>query len=116
MSVLSEARVLARQIVNDPLYRASLRERAIKGYLAPGLESLLWAYAYGKPPERVELGRIGEADLNTIDRLTDQELAERAHELAAALAEPEALAAPEATAEDERENEPVPATTEVPET
>jgi hypothetical protein len=71
MSLLSEARHFAREIVEDPEYRAQLLIRARKGYLAPALECMLWDRAWGKPPERIEIGRIGESEL---EKLSDQQL------------------------------------------
>lgn len=49
-----EIREIARALVEDPAYVASLRERLIAGE-APHMETLLHHYAYGKPPERVEV-------------------------------------------------------------
>lgn len=71
MSILAEARAFARQIVEDPEYRKALLIRARNGYLAPALETMLWAYVYGKPPERIEVGRIGESEL---EKLSDEQL------------------------------------------
>lgn len=53
--VTVEAREAAALIVDDPEYRAALKARVIAG-LAPQMEPLLWAYAKGKPVERVEQG------------------------------------------------------------
>ena len=57
-----EARVFARSLVNDPEYRKKLLEDLRARRLAPQLESMLWAYAWGKPPDRIEVGRIGEEE------------------------------------------------------
>src|SRR5215813_7124901 len=44
----------ARQLVEDPAYRAALRARLIRGR-APEIEKTLWHYAYGKPPSFAEM-------------------------------------------------------------
>jgi hypothetical protein len=56
--VTVEAREAAALVVDDPGYRAALKERVIKG-LAPHMEPLLWAYAKGKPVDRLEAGGPG---------------------------------------------------------
>jgi hypothetical protein len=43
----------ARSIVEAPEYQANLRQRAYQGQLAPPIESMLFYYAYGKPPDPV---------------------------------------------------------------
>ncbi len=50
----SEVRELARRLIEDPEYQASLRDRLIAGK-APQMEILLFSYAYGKPVERHEV-------------------------------------------------------------
>ena len=40
------------QIIYDPCYQANLRQRAIDGTLAPGMEAMLWYYQFGKPKEQ----------------------------------------------------------------
>lgn len=42
----------ARSIVEAPAYQANLRTRAETGTLAPGMEAMLFHYAYGKPREQ----------------------------------------------------------------
>ena len=56
--VTIEAQLAAAKIVDDPEYRAALRQRMINGS-AGAIEALLWLYAYGKPVERVETGGPG---------------------------------------------------------
>lgn len=56
--VTIEAQHAAAQIVDDPEYRAALRERMIAG-TAGAIEGLMWFYAKGKPVERVEQGQPG---------------------------------------------------------
>lgn len=59
--VTAEVRKAAQGLVEDPVYRASLKERLQSGKLAPAMEALLWHYAYGKPKEVHELvGQDGE--------------------------------------------------------
>ena len=65
--VTIEAQVAAAQIVDDPDYRAALRQRMING-TAGAMEPLMWFYAKGKPVERVEHGQPGAfADLTDIE-------------------------------------------------
>lgn len=69
--VTIEAREAAALIVDDAEYRAALKARVIAGQ-APHMETLLWAYAHGKPVDRVETGGPG-----AFAALTDAELRER---------------------------------------
>ena len=63
--VTIEAQLAAAQIVDDPDYRAALRQRMING-TAGAIEPLVWMYAYGKPVQRVETGGPGAfADVTT---------------------------------------------------
>ena len=48
-----------RKLCEDKDYRASLKRRLISGKVAPGVESAVWHYAYGKPPETVEVTGAG---------------------------------------------------------
>jgi len=63
-----EAKALARQLVNDPTYRQQLLQRLQAGE-AGAMEPLLWAYAFGKPKEQLEMNWH-------LEKLTDQELAQ----------------------------------------
>ena len=75
--VTIEAQHAASQIVDDPEYRAALRQRMIAG-TAGAMEPLMWFYAKGKPVDRIEQGGPGAfADV------TNEELKSR---LVAALA------------------------------
>ena len=56
-------------IVDDHVYQAKLRRRAIAGTLPPGIEALLWYYAKGKPVERHEVRTPGD-----FSNLTNAEL------------------------------------------
>jgi hypothetical protein len=42
----------ARSIVEDPVYQAKLFQRATEGSLPPGMEAMLFHYAYGRPREQ----------------------------------------------------------------
>jgi hypothetical protein len=67
-----EGRAFAQQLVNDPEYRTTLRERLLAGKLPPGVESMLWFYAIGKPKEEVELSTsVGTRDVAS---MSDDEL------------------------------------------
>jgi hypothetical protein len=54
-----EARDFCQRLVSDPEYRQSLETRLRAGTLAPALESLVWAYAYGKPPQAMDITARG---------------------------------------------------------
>ena len=72
-----EAREFAGRLIDDPEYRESLRRRLISGS-AGAMEATVWAYALGKPVDRVEQGAPG-----AFAALTNEELKRR---LLAALA------------------------------
>ena len=48
------ARVCQR-LVSDPAYQRVLRDRLLSGKLSPVMEAALWAYAYGRPTESLEI-------------------------------------------------------------
>lgn len=48
------ARVCQR-LVSDPAYQRVLRDRLLSGKLSPVMEAALWAYAYGRPTESLEV-------------------------------------------------------------
>jgi Family of unknown function (DUF5681) len=48
-----EARAAAQDLLSDPVYIASLRQRLIDG-TAGAMEALCWLYAFGKPSEQAE--------------------------------------------------------------
>lgn len=52
---LSEGEKFARKIIDDPLYRRNLYNRARKGTLQPGVEALLIQLAKGKPKDTLEI-------------------------------------------------------------
>lgn len=39
-------------IIYDPAYQRNLRQRAVDGVLAPGLETMLFYYHFGRPAEQ----------------------------------------------------------------
>jgi len=47
---------LARDLVTDPIYLANLRARLQSGKCSPQVEAKLYAYAFGEPPQHVEVG------------------------------------------------------------
>ena len=55
-----EIKELARRLVQDPEYLAALRERLIAGKLHGSVEALLWAYAYGKQRDTLDLNVSAE--------------------------------------------------------
>ena len=48
-----EGRAMALSLVEDPAYLKSLKTRMISGTLPPAVECMVWAYAYGKPPDKL---------------------------------------------------------------
>lgn len=50
-----EVKAFCRGILESHDYRVALKRRVKAGELPPGMEQMLWAYAYGKPKEQVEL-------------------------------------------------------------
>jgi hypothetical protein len=60
-----DAREFCNELVDNPEYRSSLEKRLIAG-TAGSVEALVWAYAKGKPVDRVETGGPGAfADVST---------------------------------------------------
>ncbi len=51
--VTRQIRDQARRMVEDPRYRRRVMRDLRRGSLAPGLEAMLWYYAYGRPLERI---------------------------------------------------------------
>jgi len=46
---------LANYLVTDPLYLEDVQKRLRAGQLNPLLQQMLWAYAFGKPKEQLEI-------------------------------------------------------------
>jgi hypothetical protein len=53
-----EVRRISKRLLLDKRYLANLRARAFEGKLQPGVEAMLWYYAWGKPPEVVETKQV----------------------------------------------------------
>jgi hypothetical protein len=52
-----EVRALARALIDDPEYRAALRQRMLEG-TAGAMEQLLWHYGYGRPVGTTDDGAL----------------------------------------------------------
>lgn len=76
-----EAKEACAKLVDDPAYRAKLRERLLRGKLAPAVETMLWHYAHGKPKETVSL----EGQVSVDHTVIRESLASRIASLAARL-------------------------------
>lgn len=55
-----DAKAASGEVLEDPAYRRNFRKRARQGKLAPAVEAMLWAYYYGRPVERQEVGKPGD--------------------------------------------------------
>jgi len=64
--VTVEVKRLAKRLVSDKTYQRNLQERLQAGE-AGGMEPILWAYAYGKPKNQIEMNW-------ELDKLSYQEL------------------------------------------
>jgi hypothetical protein len=64
-----EVKQACAEIVDDPVYRRNLAQRAMDGKLAPAVEALLWYYAKGKPKEIVDVNHS-----QRLAQLTDEDL------------------------------------------
>jgi len=89
---IREARANARDIIEDPDYKANLKARACKGTLHPVVEQMLWHYAYGKPKDRLEVQtsstghnyhEMSESELAALAAQTALEAARLAEEMEA---------------------------------
>ena len=63
-----EVRELCTRLLAHPDYLPSLQKRLIAGVAGP-MEAVVWAYAFGRPPDRVERGVPG-----AFAELTNEEL------------------------------------------
>lgn len=63
----------ARSVLESDDYQRSFQERVANGTLAPGVEQMIWHYAYGKPPEEVNVNVSQQEDLSNLS--TEQLLA-----------------------------------------
>lgn len=48
-------RKFSLQLLMDPIYRRELRKRLKDHTIDPGIHRMLYQYAYGRPPEKIEL-------------------------------------------------------------
>lgn len=64
-----EAQRFCRDICSSAEYQTKFRERAVKGELPAAIESLMWYYAYGKPPEQVDLNVSADMSSMTTEQL-----------------------------------------------
>jgi hypothetical protein len=78
----NEARLFALQIVRDRAYREALLKAARARTLPAAVETTLLAYAYGRPTERVELGRPGS--FSELEGMSNKDLVLRARALSEA--------------------------------
>lgn len=59
----THAALIAKQLVEDPDYLGSLRERLVAGTLAPQVEALLLQYAYGRPTDIGADGQVAPKEI-----------------------------------------------------
>lgn len=71
----NEARIFALALVRDPVYRQNLMKAMRDRTVPAAVETTILAYAYGKPTERVEVGRPG--DFEDLEDLSDEALLHR---------------------------------------
>lgn len=69
-SVTDAARKLSRKLLTDPAYRKMLVKRLRAGTIQPGVEALLYYYAYGKPKETIET--TPPSDVKIIHQYADE--------------------------------------------
>jgi len=82
--VTLEIREAARRLVSDPIYWRKLRADLRKRKVHPHVETTLLAYAFGKPVDRIEVGRVGD-----FSHMSDEELVAQFQAMARSLrAEP----------------------------
>lgn len=81
---LKEAKEFAAEIVDNPEYRAALLRRAMAGTLPAAVEIRLLEYKFGKPTDHavLELPTLNGEELGD---MTEEQLAQRAEQLASAL-------------------------------
>lgn len=54
-----EVRIFCQRLVTDPDYRVALERRWREGSLPPALESMIWNYAVGRPPQSLDVTSRG---------------------------------------------------------
>lgn len=65
----AEVQKLCRRMVENSKYLTGIRKRLREGDLHPGVETMLWHYAYGKPKETVEVSGADGGPIETISLL-----------------------------------------------
>ncbi len=60
-----EAKLACAELIDDPVYRAKLKQRLLRGTLPSALECLIWYYAKGKPREDVTVDATLEISWKT---------------------------------------------------
>jgi hypothetical protein len=83
----NEARLFCLNIVRNPAYREALLRDAIARKLPPPIELEILRHAWGKPPDRLEVGRPG--DFAELEELSSEQLVERAQGVISLLRSPE---------------------------
>lgn len=86
----AQAMQFARQLLESSSYREWLKDQITTRTLPTDMQKMLWAYAYGKPTEHVNLTVSTTEDLSA---MTIEELQQRAQDVAATLEEAKALEA-----------------------
>jgi len=95
----NEARLFCLSVVRDREYREALMIAAKARVLPPAIERMIWHYAYGRPPDKVEL------QVSTLPQLAElplDQLAARATDVARTIL---ALSAEQAEADSDAEGQ-----------
>jgi len=79
-------RAFAQQFVESADYRASVERRIKNDTLPPGVETMLWHYAYGKPKDVIDVNLHEDRVEQDLADLSEDQLAERASEIATEIA------------------------------
>lgn len=53
-----EVRKISRKLILNPTYQKTLQEQLEEGRAHPSVQSMLWAYAYGKPADIIEEKKV----------------------------------------------------------
>jgi hypothetical protein len=62
-----EVRAICSELVSDLDYREKFKRRLHAGRLAPAVECMVWAYAFGKPKETLEIAGPDGAPIQHVD-------------------------------------------------
>lgn len=75
------AQDFCRKLVEDKKYQEQLRISLVARTCAPAIEMMVWAYAYGRPTEHIDLNKnTNEGDLSAMSLLELQKLAGKVQE------------------------------------